>query len=208
MKQSFELLMSHETVEYYTPEIYTNAAREVMGSIDLDPASCWLANNQYVKAERYFSRKDDGLTKVWFGNVWLNPPYSTTRGKSSQMIWTDYLIEQYKNGNVKQAVALIKSALGYIWYESLVKDCWICLAEDRIPFIRHDGKQKGKAKHGTTFLYLGDYPDKFFLEFSKFGRVLPPQDTIDSWIHDDLHWIEMRRKIDRKLKNELDSRTD
>lgn len=206
MKQQFELLMSHKTVEYYTPEKYTDAARKVMGSIDLDPASCWFANNKYVKAERYFSRKDDGLTKFWFGNVWLNPPYSTTRGKSSQMIWTDYLVEQYKHGDVNQAVALIKSALGYIWYESLVKDYWICLATDRIPFIREDGKPNGKAKHGTTFIYFGDYPDRFFDNFSQFGRIIPPQSYIDFWIKQEKPLLELQRKI--KVRHELNSRTD
>jgi DNA N-6-adenine-methyltransferase (Dam) len=66
--------------EHYTPAIYIEAAREVLGRIDLDPASNARAQKT-VKAGAYFTEKDDGLQQEWRGNVWLNPPYGDLVGE-------------------------------------------------------------------------------------------------------------------------------
>jgi hypothetical protein len=60
--------------ERYTPAKYIEIARTVMGTIDVDPASCEMAQ-KIVKATTFFTVKDDGLNKEWIGNIWLNPPY-------------------------------------------------------------------------------------------------------------------------------------
>lgn len=59
--------------EWYTPKEIIDAAREVMGEIDLDPASSELANKT-VRAEKFYTINSDGLTKEWHGRIWLNPP--------------------------------------------------------------------------------------------------------------------------------------
>jgi DNA N-6-adenine-methyltransferase (Dam) len=33
------------------------------------------ATAENTKCSRFFTKADDGLVQVWFGNVWLNPPY-------------------------------------------------------------------------------------------------------------------------------------
>ncbi len=66
---------SSGTVEYYTDPLIVEAARAVMYSIDLDPATSLLANAFGVYADRIFTREDNGLAHDWFGNVWLNHPF-------------------------------------------------------------------------------------------------------------------------------------
>ncbi len=60
--------------EWYTPDEFLDLARQVMGGIDLDPASSEIAQ-QRVDAKIYFTQDDDGLNKDWSGRVWMNPPY-------------------------------------------------------------------------------------------------------------------------------------
>ena len=61
-------------VEYYTPGKIVEAARLTMGGIDLDPASSAAANAR-VRAVRFFTEADNGLSKKWKGRVWMNHPF-------------------------------------------------------------------------------------------------------------------------------------
>jgi hypothetical protein len=68
---------SSASAEWYTPAPYIEAAREVLGAIDLDPASSAQANAT-VRATAFFSKDDDGLARDWSGRAFLNPPYGKT----------------------------------------------------------------------------------------------------------------------------------
>lgn len=167
-------IFSSETNEYYTPPEYVEAAREVMGDIDLDPASHPKAQ-EWIKANTFYVIADDGLTKPWFGRVWLNPPYGKEGNESNQEIWSQHLIDEYVAGNVSEAVLLVKAALGYNWFENL---WWVwptCFARERLSFIRSNGSNEGKSKQGTAFLYLGKNTDRFVSVFRQFGRVILPE---------------------------------
>ena len=61
--------------EWYTPVWLLDMVRNVMGVIDLDPASCEIAQKD-VRALKYHTRLDDGLLQKWEGSVFMNPPYT------------------------------------------------------------------------------------------------------------------------------------
>lgn len=173
MSQPMGVFLSHKETEWYTPPEFIEAARLVMGGIDLDPASCEEAQKN-VKAACYYTETDNGLSQEWFGRVWLNPPYSKTHGKSNQELWAQRLISEYRSGTVKQAILLVKSALGYRWFEELWDILPVCFLRQRPSFIKSTGTSDGESKHGIALFYVGNDLPKFIEVFSQFGRITTP----------------------------------
>ncbi len=165
--------------EWYTPAKYIEAARKVMdGRIDLDPASCELANRT-VKATRFYTAKENGLAQEWHGNVWLNPPYGrvhpelTGSTRSWQPLFIQKLIEEYDRGNVEQAILLL---LGNAIFKQWFPPLWrylICFHPDSIAFTRpgRTHPDTDRLGFGSIFLYLGKNEQKFIDVFSSFGTV-------------------------------------
>ena len=85
---------------------YVAAARDVMGGIDLDPASCEVAQAT-VQAGRFFSKEQDGLAQPWHGRVWLNPPFEA----AVIAPFVAKLLADYQAGAVEQAVILTLSLI-------------------------------------------------------------------------------------------------
>lgn len=148
--------------EWYTPIEYINAAREVMGSIDLDPASCAIANNT-VKASKIFTIDDDGLKQKWHGNVWLNPPYA------SELIgkFADKVAES--KDDIEQAIILVNNATETGWFNTLISVASaIVFPKSRVKFYMADGKT-GAPLQGQAVIYVGNCPHKFLDVFKAFG---------------------------------------
>lgn len=175
MSQAMQVLTSREKVDWYTPRKYTDMARLVMGGIDLDPASAELPQS-WIQAGRYYSIDDDGLCQQWYGRVWLNPPFDDT-GK-----WVERLIAECQAGNVTNAVLLVNSNLGYLWYERLWRFAPVCCVRERIAFLTPDPDtgqlvSKGSAKRAQTIAYFGaDWP-LFARVYGRIGRILLPTST-------------------------------
>lgn len=169
------LAFSSESVEYYTPSEIIEAARSLMGGIDLDPASCVEAQ-ETVRARTFYTQQDDGLKQQWEGRVWLNPPYGKIGNESSQGYWAERLIVEYDMGNVGAACLLTRSALGYEWYESLLDRLPVCLFRKRVEFVIPGGGTKGPSKQGVSVFYLGENRAGFVEHFGEFGRIIFPED--------------------------------
>ena len=155
--------------EWYTPALYVDAARKLMGGIDLDPASCEQAN-EIVNASTFYTKEDDGFSKAWRGRVWMNPPYGVVDGVSNVSRWSSKLIESYKSGEVTSAVFLLNSLTSASWFEPLF-DHSICFVRRRIRFISPSGK-KNSPPHGNVIVYLGKDVAGFVDCFTQFGRIV------------------------------------
>jgi hypothetical protein len=155
--------------EWYTPPIYIEKVKNVLGGIDLDPASCEESNNR-IKAKNYFS--EDALIKNWFGRVFMNPPYGTESGESVAGLFCQKAIEEYKKGNVTEAIILVNSSHSQKWQQPLY-EFPICFVDHRIAFIASgDGEPNKNPTFQNIFIYLGGNKEKFADEFSVFGYVM------------------------------------
>lgn len=158
-----------ESSEWYTPEPYIEAARLAMGGIDLDPASCALAN-QSVRATRYFDCSDNGLQQQWHGRIWLNPPYSDYMGQAAE--WAAKLLAEYRAGRVSQAVMLVNLSTSYQPAMQLIASAGlVCIVARRIRFYTPSGQAKRPTQANVIF-YLGERRRQFTESFSQFGQVL------------------------------------
>jgi ParB-like chromosome segregation protein Spo0J len=164
-------LLSSESNEWYTPAQYVEAARRVMGQIDLDPASNAVAN-EVVRAEVFYGIEDNGLSQPWSGCVFLNPPYGQDNDKnaSNQAIWARRLIDEYESGSVTQAILLVNAATSAKWFEPLFEHI-ICFTNHRIKFYR-PGADANSPTQSNAIVYMGDRVDSFAEEFKEFGAVV------------------------------------
>lgn len=178
---------SSASPEHYTPVEYIEAARATMGTIDLDPATTRVVNNWSVKAGSIFTKEDDGLSKPWFGRVWLNPPGGKTKNKSNAALWWTKLAAEYEAGRVEQAIflgftleILATTQEAAIWPGHLP----LCIPRRRIEFLQETSPavfEPGESPtHSNVIVYLPpkvtrswDWGPEWAFEeqFSKFGKV-------------------------------------
>jgi DNA N-6-adenine-methyltransferase (Dam) len=161
---------SSESIEWYTPARYIEAAREVLGEIDLDPASSAQAN-AVVRASKFFSKEDDGLARDWFGRVFMNSPYGRTAdGRSLAAAFCNKAIDEFAAGNVEACIILVNSLHSQSWQAPLY-DYPFCLVDHRIQFVSADGEENKNPTFQNIFVYLGNDVLKFAKVFSRFGYV-------------------------------------
>jgi ParB-like chromosome segregation protein Spo0J len=163
-------IFSSKSVEWYTPAEYVDAAREVMGKIDLDPGSCEEANKT-VKAAKIYTEETDGLAEgnKWKGRVWMNPPYGKLAGKFVARLLAEYA---YGNGPVKEACVLLKSYSSDTGWWQPLWDFTLSFPSKRINFTAGESETEGGSTHGSAIIYMGPNRDKFIDVFSRFGVIV------------------------------------
>lgn len=152
--------------EWYTPPQIIELARSAMGSIDLDPASCETAQKT-VKARRYYTIEDDGLSKKWRGNVWVNPPY----GKDVIRLFAAKIVAE--RHRYKQAVVLVNNATETAWFNKIASVASaICFLRGRLKFLDKSGDPANTPVQGQAVLCVGGDVAKFCEAFAAVGLIV------------------------------------
>jgi ParB family chromosome partitioning protein len=156
--------------EHYTPAEIMEPARAVLGHIDLDPASCAVAN-ETVRAAHTLTLAEDGLSVPWFGRVFLNPPGGRDAGRSVQKQWWRKLAAEYELGRVQAAVylgfnmqVLQTSQVGDIGWLPLPLHFPLCFPKRRIKFLHLENGMlvPGRAPaHASVIVYLPPKTEAF-----------------------------------------------
>lgn len=151
--------------EYYTPAPIVEAARTAMGSIDLDPASSATANLR-VKAKDIFTEADDGLTKMWWGNVWLNHPF----GRVQNPLWIEKVVDEWAESNFAQLCCITFAATSEKWFRPLLGHVQ-CYLYPRTNYHLPDGSLKRGVTKGSVVTYFGPNQDRFQEAFMGLGSI-------------------------------------
>jgi hypothetical protein len=150
--------------EWYTPSSIITSALAVMGKVDLDPASSEIAN-KVVKARVFYNISDDGLSKLWKGKVWMNPPYAQPLAS----LFCKKLIYHFKEGDVPEATALLNNATETKWFQELASAASaICFPKGRIRYW-HPDKKTSTPLQGQAVFYFGSNIEVFVNIFKLHG---------------------------------------
>lgn len=169
---------------WYTPEVYVDAARAVMGGIDLDPFSSKSAN-QHINARWIYTIHDSAFDRRWWLTparrkecknglrVWMNPPYSSPDISNAVALFS----QKFMRGEVEQAVVLTNNATETRWFAELWRiSRAICFTDHRISFVCQDGKRSSGNTRGQAFFYICSHSAvererRFLSRFSEFGHT-------------------------------------
>ncbi len=159
--------------EWYSPVEVIEAARAVMGGIDLDPASCPRANFR-AGASAYYSETVDGLDPLhpWGGRVWMNPPYG-----NKGPLFVARLCREFAMSNVTEAIALLNVMSATAdWFQIVFETASaLCVSRGRWKFEPGSPDQAcSSAGSGSIVPYWGPNAIKFATVFAQLGNVVLP----------------------------------
>ena len=123
--------------EWYTPPNIVKA----LGSFDLDPCA---PSRQFYTAKECYTKEDDGLSKSWFGRVWLNPPYN-------RKLIEPFIRRMSQHGN---GIALIFNRMDIaLWHDVIFPTASaLFVIRGRLKFYRPDGTQGDAAGCGSVLV--------------------------------------------------------
>ena len=134
------------TTEWYTPQYIIEA---LGGKFDLDPCAPFI---EWHTANKCFTKEIDGLSKVWEGRVFLNPPYTNP-------IIKHFVRRLADHGN---GIALLYARCdNKMFFEDVFNRAasikFLC---DRIYFFRPDGTKGDRPGCGSVLIAYGKECDK------------------------------------------------
>ena len=164
---------------WMTPTWVLDLAREVMGEIDLDPASSALANTR-VRAARYYTKADNDRVIPWKHpsgkpqSIWCNPPFSKVGGVSQVAPFLARMQEEWDAGRLNDGMLLTNVSTSAAWF----KDMWphlLCFFTKRLHFTHPDPQVQDSPRYDNVLAYWGYSPQTFHYVFSPYGHIVTPR---------------------------------
>jgi hypothetical protein len=154
--------------ENYTPFSFFAPCKKFLGSIDLDPFSCPIAN-QTIGAKHIFTREDNALIQDWanYQRKWVNPPYSAGLiGKA--------IAKTLEYTHIGETLLLVNTSSSARWYQACMSNCAAYLhPSKRINFDSPYRSGKGN-RYDQALFYFGDRPMEFANTLSHLGIAAQP----------------------------------
>ena len=97
---------------YLTPPKIIDKVLEVFGTIDLDPCANEAMN---IPALFSYNKKNDGLSKFWNRNVYVNPPYGRQIRK-----WTQKATMEFLNDSCTNIILLVPARVDTRWFQEMI----------------------------------------------------------------------------------------
>lgn len=145
--------------EHDTPVSFFGPIAESVDGFDLDPSASATSD----LADRNVTKEEDGLSIQWYGDVWLNPPYSEVSD------WMAYAKEQYRHGNADRIVALVFARTSTRWWHNHATTANLrCLVKGRLTF----GGAENSAPAPSAVLVWGDAPPALVGYLRRKGEVI------------------------------------
>ena len=175
---SLPVIFSCTSVRYGTPPHLVRPSKQTLGgTIDLDPfsESCF---NTVVGARNIITEEEDGLREIneWSGGVFMNPPGGTLNGRSMSGLAITRAIAEYNLGNITACVAIVKVAVGYVWFQQVWQYA-LCFLHERPAFraVNAPTGEDARAPTGYVVVYIGAEVDMFIKAFKTLGHIVLPE---------------------------------
>lgn len=171
------ILHSSNSNEWYTPNFIVEMAREVLGNISLDPASCPEANLT-IKASQIFTKEDDGLSKEWSGIIFINPPGNKVKNKSQSILFWEKLMKSRDTIDDAIFIAFSIEQLQSSQGKGVpsMGEFTFCVPSKRLKFKKPEGELNNQApSHSNMIVYVpgqADRTEEFIKVFSKIGVIV------------------------------------
>lgn len=153
-------LGAYDGDEWYTPAEIIEAARTLMGDIDLDPATC-IAAQKVVFAVDWYTKEDDGLSQSWHGRIWCNPPYSYPLIEK----FTQKALAEYDTGHMTEGLLLVNNCTDAAWFVALAERLPVMFTKGRSKFWQED-QRTFATRQGQAIFYFGPNIDQFHACFN------------------------------------------
>ena len=153
--------------EWYTPPEVVALVRQVLGTIDIDPASC-AAAQQVINATRYYTLEEDGLRQRWPGTVFCNPPYHMPEIAR----FCGKLLEELDAQQTTEAILLTNSVTDTDWFHRVAPRAdALCFTDGRLQFV-HATREGLRPCQGQAVFYFGPHAERFCKVFAGLGVLM------------------------------------